>query len=474
MKTMSDTGRDRDIILDSIADGVFTVDAEWRITSFNRAAEKITGVAREEAIGKSCSAVFRSSICETHCALRRTMETGREIVNATVDIVTADGRSVPISVSTALLKGEAGRVVGGVETFRDLTAVEELRKELEGRYTFRDILSRSHRMRELFDILPEVAASESTVLIEGESGTGKELLARAIHGLSPRSEGPLVTVNCGALPDTLLESELFGHKAGAFTDAKSDRPGRFALAEGGTIFLDEVGDVSPAMQVRLLRVLQERIYEPLGGTEPVRADVRVVAATNQNLDRLVAEGGFRQDLYYRINVVRLELPPLRERKEDIPLLVDHFVAHFNGLQGRVASGHSAKDTRRGKAVAGVADGTLARLMAHDFPGNVRELENIIEHAFVLCRGGMIEPRHLPEPFRSAAGESGALSRAGTTLEVMEKVFILAALKRNAWNRRNAAKELGIHRGTLRRRMKALGIDAMSADRQAPENQPTDE
>ncbi len=446
---MSDTSRDRDIILDSVADGVFTVDAEWRITSFNRAAEKITGVARAEAIGKSCSAVFRSSICETDCALRRTMETGREIVNATVNIVTADGRSVPISVSTALLKGGAGRVAGGVATVPARPAGGELRPELAGRYTFRDILSRSHRMRELFDILPEVAASESTVLIEGESGTGKELLARAIHGLSARAAGPLVTVNCGALPDTLLESELFGHKAGAFTDAKSDRPGRFALAEGGTIFLDEVGDVSPAMQVRLLRVLQEKTYEPLGGIAPVRADVRVIAATNQGLDRLVAEGGFRRDLYYRINVVRLELPPLRERKEDIPLLVDHFIAHFNGLQG--------------KAIGGVSDETLARLMAHDFPGNVRELENVIEHAFVLCRGGMIEPRHLPGPFRPAAGESGAPPRAGTTLEQMEKVFIMAALDRNAWNRRNAAKELGIHRSTLRRRMKVLGINAPESD-----------
>ena len=442
---MNGPDKRREIILDSIADGVFTVDEAWRITSFNRAAEKITGVPREEAVGRHCSSVFRSSICESGCALKETMETGREIVNRTVNIVAADGRTVPISVSTALLKDESENVIGGVETFRDLTAVEELRKELEGRYTFRDILSRNHRMRELFDILPEVAASESTVLIGGESGTGKELLARAIHSLSPRAEGPLVTVNCGALPDTLLESELFGYKAGAFTDAKKDKPGRFALAEGGTVFLDEIGDVTPAMQVRLLRVLQEKVYEPLGGTAPVRANVRVITATNQKLDELVAGGKFRQDLYYRINVVRLSLPPLRERKEDVPLLVDHFIARFNRLQG--------------KAISGVADETLACLMGHDFPGNVRELENIIEHAFVLCRGAVIGPQHLPEPFRSAAsGTRPDSPSGGSTLEEMEKVFILAALKRHGWNRRNAAKELGIHRSTLRRKIKTLGID----------------
>ncbi len=440
---MDGTNKERDIILDSVADGVFTVDGEWRVTSFNRAAERITGVPRGEAIGRQCSSVFRSNICETDCALRRTMETGQQIVNRTVNIVAANGRTVPISVSTALLRNEGGQVIGGVETFRDLTAVEELRKELEGRYTFRDILSRNHRMGELFGILPEVAVSESTVLIEGESGTGKELLARAIHSLSPRAGGPLVTVNCGALPDTLLESELFGHKAGAFTDAKKDRPGRFALAEGGTIFLDEIGDVSPAMQARLLRVLQERIYEPLGGTESVKADLRVIAATNRDLKRLVDEGRFRQDLYYRVNVVQLEIPPLRERKEDIPLLVDHFIARFNGIQG--------------KGISGVSDDVLACLMAHSFPGNVRELENIIEHAFVLCRGGVIETRHLPEPFRAPPGPKS--SRGGKTLEEMEKVFILAALKRSGWRRGEAAKELGIHRSTLRRKMKALGIEA---------------
>ena len=434
---MDEAHEERDIILDSVADGVFTVDAEWRITSFNRAAERITGVPREKAIGRPCNSIFRSSICESDCALRQTTETGEEIVNRTIDVVNAQGKRLPVSISTALLKDKRGRAVGGVETFRDLSAVEALRKELDDRYTFQDMLSRNHRMRELFDILPEVAASESTVLIEGESGTGKELLARAIHSLSPRSEGPLVAVNCGALPDTLLESELFGYRAGAFTDAKKDKPGRFALAEGGTIFLDEVGDVSPAMQVRLLRVLQEKVYEPLGGTEPVRADVRVIAATNQGLDELVAEGRFRQDLYYRINVVRLRLPPLRERKEDLPLLVEHFVSRLNRLQGN--------------AVPGVTDGVLSCLMSYDFPGNVRELENIIEHAFVLCRGGMIEPRHLPEPLRSEVCAACPDSKgAGASLEEIERVLIESALRRNQWNRLRTAQELRIARSLASR------------------------
>jgi PAS domain S-box-containing protein len=441
--------KQRDTILDSIADGVFTVDEAWRITSFNRAAEDITGVPRAEAVGKRCCDVFRASICETDCALRRTMETGKPVVNRAIYIVDADANRVPISVSTALLRDDTGRVIGGVETFRDLSLVEELRKELDGRHVFEDIVSRNHRMQQLFDILPEVARSDSTVLIEGESGTGKELVARAIHTLSPRRRKRLVTVNCGALPDTLLESELFGHKAGAFTDAKRDRKGRFTLADGGTIFLDEIGDVSPALQVRLLRVLQDGTYEPLGGTEPLKANVRVIAATNRNLDELVRQGTFRQDLYYRVNVVRLELPPLRERKEDIPLLVEHFITHFNRL--------------REKDVTGLAPEVLAILMEHDYPGNVRELENIIEHAFVLCPGGMIEPRHLPERLRPAGAAEAGLAGGARTLKEIEARFIRDALARNNWNRLATARELGIHKSTLFRKIKSLGIQLPDQD-----------
>jgi PAS domain S-box-containing protein len=233
-------------ILDSVNEGVFTVDRDWRITAFNKAAERVTGVPAERAIGSFCCEVFRANICETNCALRRTMADGKPIVNTTAYIVIHQGRRVPIRISTALLKDDEGTVVGGVETFQDLTQIEQLQKELQSRYTFEDIVGRSRAMTQLFQILPQIAESSSTVLIEGASGTGKELFARAIHNLSGRRKKPFVAVNCAALPDTLLESELYGHKAGAFTDAKRDKPGRFALADGGTIFLDEIGDISPA------------------------------------------------------------------------------------------------------------------------------------------------------------------------------------------------------------------------------------
>ena len=430
-----------DVILDSIADGVFTVDLQWRVTSFNLAAERITGIPRQEAVGRLCSDVFRANICEADCALRRTMETGKPtLVNKAVYIVNARGERIPVGISTALLRDERGKVIGGVETFRDLSLVEELRKELEGRHSFADILSQNHEMHKLFDILPEVAQSESTVLIEGESGTGKELVARAIHSLSPRSKKPLIVVNCGALPDTLLESELFGYKAGAFTDARRDKPGRFALAEGGTIFLDEIGDISTALQVRLLRVLQEKVYEPLGGTQPVKANVRIVTATNKDLSALVKKGEFRQDLYYRVNVVKLSLPPLRKRMEDIPLLIDHFITRFNRL--------------RGKDITGVSPEVLNILMKHDFPGNVRELENIIEHSFVLCRGGLILPEHLPDYLRPARGKR----LPPKTWSELEAQFIGDALRRHGWNRKATAAELGMHKTTLWRKIKRLGIE----------------
>jgi PAS domain S-box-containing protein len=360
-------------ILDSITEGVFTVDSNWRITSFNRAAEEITGIPRERAIGQPCRDIFRANICERECSLRQTIETGSPVVGRTIEILDARGNRKPISISTAILRDRSGDVAGGVETFRDLTMIEQLRKQIERGYCCEDILTCNYRMRRMFEILPAIAETSSTVLIDGETGTGKELFARAIHNLSPRSKKPFVAVNCGALPDTLLESELFGYKAGAFTDARKDKPGRVAAAEGGTLFLDEIGDISAALQVRLLRFLQERVYEPLGSTQPVRADVRMIAATNKNLTELVQSNHFRDDLYYRINVVRLQIPPLRERMEDVPLLVDHFIARFNALQG--------------KEVAGVSDEVLSCLMSYHYPGNVRELENIIERSFVLCRSG---------------------------------------------------------------------------------------
>jgi len=438
----------QDVILDSINEGVFTVDLDWRISTFNKAAQRITGVAPTDAIGRPCCEVFRANICETACALKKTFGTGKPVVNAMAHIVTTGGDRVPIRISTALLKDSNGQVIGGVETFQDLSQLEQLRKELQSRYTFEDIVGRSPAMMRLFEILPQIAASSSTVLIEGPSGTGKELFARAVHNLSPRKKRPFVAVNCAALPDTLLESELFGHKAGAFTDARRNKPGRFALADGGTIFLDEIGDISPAMQVRLLRVLQERVIEPLGGVEPVKVDVRVVAATNRNLSELVKDGTFREDLFYRIKVIHLKLPGLRQRREDIPLLVDHLVSKFNRL--------GAKD------IAGVSPQVLARLMEHDYPGNVRELENIIEQAFVLCRGEMIELHHLPAELRPSGGASGA-DIGAMSLASMEKHLIAEALRRHGGSRKRAARDLGVNACTLYRKIKALGIETPDTD-----------
>jgi len=437
LSRLLESGRYEGVVLDSIADGVFAVDSEWRVCSFNRAAEEITGIPRSEAVGSPCCEVFRASICESACALRETMDTGEPVINRAIYIVRADGARIPVTISTALLKDDDGRTIGGVETFRDLSVEEELRRELQGRYTFQDMVSKSPALLRVFDVLPDIAASEATVLIQGESGTGKELVARAIHNMGPRAEGPLVTVNCGALPDTLLESELFGHKAGAFTDARTDRPGRFSLADGGTLFLDEIGDVSPALQSRLLRVLQDGTFEPLGSTRTEKADVRVVVATNRDLEAMVETGAFRSDLFYRINVVTIELPPLRDRRQDIPLLIDHFVSRFRALTG--------------KDIQGVSPDVLAVLMRHPYPGNIRELEHIIEHCFVMCRGAIIRRRHLPQALQPRS------SMTARSFDEAERAFLEDALERNGWNRAATARELGVHKTTLWRKMKRLEI-----------------
>ena len=438
-----------DIILQSISDGVFTVNHNWRITSFNLAAERITGIRREEALGKYCWEVFRSNMCETDCALRRTMKQGKPFVDTSTYFINSDKQRIPVVVSTSLLKDKDGNVLGGVETFRDMSIVEELRKELDGRFQTGDMVSRSPSMHKIFTILPQVAESDSTVLIQGETGTGKELLARAIHNLSSRRDKPFVAINCGALPDTLLESELFGYKAGAFTHAVKDKPGSFALAEGGTIFLDEIGDVSAAFQTRLLRVLEEGEFQPLGGVKTVKANIRVIAAANKDLPSLVENGEFREDLYYRINVIRLTLPPLRDRKEDIPLLIHRFIERMNSIRGR--------------AVTGIDKKGLELLMSHNYPGNIRELENIIEHAFVLCPNGNILPQHLPDGFISQTLISADHDDPGKELKSAEARVILDALKRNNYSRLETAHDLGLHKSTLFRKIKKLGITLPKID-----------
>jgi PAS domain S-box-containing protein len=443
MKTPLSTRAPFEAILESISEGVFTVDLQWRITFFNRAAEAITGISKSNALGQRCSDIFRSSLCADNCALKETLHTGKPIIGKSAYIINFQGNRVPISLTTAQLFDSDGNLIGAAETFRDITEVESLRNQLMGMYSFGEISSRSPFMHRLFEVLPAIASSPSTVLIFGETGTGKELMAKTIHSMSPRNRGPFVAVNCGALPDTLLESELFGYKTGAFTGANRDKPGRFALAKGGTLFLDEIGDVSPALQVRLLRVLQERIYEPLGSVKPEIADVRVIAATSKYLAEMIKKGEFREDLYYRLNVVPIELPPLRKRREDIPLIVDKFIQKFNALQGR--------------QIKGIDPEALSLLMAHDWPGNIRELENVIERSFILCAGDYIGISHLPEELRSCKVYSGVLGGLRYFRDLHESEAIIEALKNHDHNHSQAAKALGIHRTTLFRKMKKLGI-----------------
>jgi PAS domain S-box-containing protein len=433
------------IILDSITEGVFTVDNDWHITSFNQAAEKITGVKANNAIGMKCYDVFRANICQTKCALAKTLKTGQDIIGLPINILDNKGQNIPVIINTALLKDEHGNVLGGVETFRDITVIENLKKEIAQQYTVEDIISKHHAILTLFGILPTIAKSDSTVLIQGESGTGKELFARAIHNLSKRKEGPFIAINCGALPENLLESELFGYKKGAFTDAKKDKPGRFALAEGGTLFLDEVSDFSPLLQAKLLRILQEREYEPLGATTTEKTDVRIVAATNRDLLEMVKQKTFREDLYYRLNIVNIELPPLRKRKEDIPLLVDHFIKKLN--------------LKTGKQIKSVSDDVIRLFMSYDFPGNIRELENIIEHAFVMCGSKQIGIEHLPKKFTEVVMIESVTKP--TTLhkqfQKTEEEIIKEALQENLGKRSLTAKQLGIHPVTLWRKMKQFGL-----------------
>lgn len=435
------------LILDSIADGVFTVDRNWVITSFNLAAEIITGWESEDAVGNFCSDVFHSSICGKNCAVAEALYTGKPVTNRSITIKDADGKKKPISISAAPLLDVVGNVIGGVETFRDLTVEETLRRQLMQRFTFDEIISKSPAMQRYFDILPDIALSDSTVLILGESGTGKGILAETVVNSSSRRDKPFISVNCGAIPETLLESELFGYRSGAFTDARKDREGRFSAADGGTIFLDEIGDIPHSLQVKLLRVLEEHVYEPLGSNESIKVDIRVIAATNRDLKKLVEEGMFRDDLYYRLNVVNITLPPLRDRKEDIPLLIDHFIDKFRA--------------EKKKDINGISDAVLSRLMHHSFPGNIRELENVIEYGFILCPGGLIQEHHLPDSFHQdepSAGFNQGLQNGGLSLEQIEERAILGALQRNKWKKMMTCRELGISKDTLRRKIERYGLE----------------
>jgi PAS domain S-box-containing protein len=433
-----------DAIINSIADGVVTLSRDLTVTSFNRSAERITGYTAEEVVGRPCREIFKSRGCESACPVRELMHSDKSVVEVEMDIASRDGSLIPVSVSAALLKDENGNAVGAVESFRDLSRVKTLTEELKAKYSFRNIIGKSHEMQEVYHLIRSVARTNVTVLVQGDTGTGKELVARAIHYESPRAGEPFVVVHCAALPETLLESELFGHVKGAFTGATSDRKGRFQLADRGTLFLDEISEVSPAIQVKLLRVLENKQFERVGDSRTTQVDVRLICATNRNLKQMISDGKFREDLYYRINVVSLRLPPLRERDEDIPLLVQHFIEKFN------------KET--GKQVSKVHPDAMDILLDYAWPGNVRELENAIGHAFVHCRGDIIQPEHLPQDIYDAgpAGTETALKML-ESLEEVEKAAIVEMLKRSKGNRTRAAKRLGIGRSSLWRKMKKYGL-----------------
>jgi len=431
------------IILNCISDGVLTIDLEGRIQYANKAMQELIGYPEKALIGKRCEKFVQSNICASKdCILRRSLEKREKISNFETFLINRDGRRIPVNINTDLLYDESGNIIGIVEVFRDISQIKELEERLTDVYQFNNIVTKDRRMKEILSILPSVAQSKSTVLIQGESGTGKELIAKAIHNNSPRKDKPFVAVNCAAIPETLIESELFGHVKGAFTGAHQDRVGRFELANHGTIFLDEIGDMSLSTQAKLLRVIQEEKFERVGGSKTIAVDVHIIAATNKNLLKLVREGKFREDLYYRISVFPITLPPLRERKEDIPLLITHFVDKFN--------------KEMGKSINNIAPQAMKVLMNYFYPGNIRELRNIIEHAFVCSRGNTILPEHLPQEL-VYIDEHREVAPEGSSLTTVEKEWIVKVLEKSGWRYQEAAKRLGISRTTLWRKLKTYGL-----------------
>lgn len=431
------------IILNCISDGVLTIDLLGNIQYVNKAMQELLGHSESELTGKRCEQFIRSNICVSEdCILRRSLAKRENISNYETFVVNSEGRRIPVNINTDLLYDETGNLIGIVEVFRDISQLKELKERLTEVYQFDNFITKDRRMKEILAILPSVAQSKSTVLIQGESGTGKELIAQAIHNNSPRKDKPFITVNCAAIPETLIESELFGHVRGAFTGAHQDRMGRFELANQGTIFLDEIAEMSLSTQAKLLRVIQEEKFERVGGSKTIAVDIHIIAATNKNLLRAVKEGHFREDLYYRISVFPVILPPLRERKGDIPLLITYFIDKFN------------RET--GKSINNIAPQAMKVFMSYFYPGNIRELRNIIEHAFVCSRGNTILPEHLPKELVYAE-ERLEIAPEGSSLNRVEKEWILSVLEKSMWRYQEAAKTLGISRTTLWRKLKAYGL-----------------
>lgn len=434
-----------DIILNSIVEGAIAGGADRKLYFLNKAGQEILGYTFEEILGQPCSMICTGLDCNRECPLLLAAKIGRT-TNFEMKFRTKDGNIIPVSVNLGVMRDSGGNVIGGVGIFRDVSIIKDISKDLGLDFSLKQLIGKSKAISDLKQLILEVAPTNVTVLIRGESGTGKELVANIIHYNSLRRDRVLIKVNCAALSETLLESELFGHVKGAFTGALSDRKGRFELADGGTIFLDEIGDLSPNLQVKLLRVLQEGEFERVGSSKTLKVNVRIIAATNRNLDEMIKDNRFRLDLYYRLNVFPIHIPPLRERKEDIPLLISYII---NKLRSEM-----------GKDITSVSREAMDFLIDYEYPGNVRELENILEHAFVRCQGHTILPSHLPFDDTCVMAKNilkDIRKNSGSAMETVEKELILNAIKQTNYHLNKAAAVLGIGRATLWRKMKKYGI-----------------
>lgn len=430
-------------ILEHLGEGVIIINQDFRIVYFNKRAEEITLHPREAAIGRTCNEILCLPNCKDDCPAARYLEGTENIVDYEAVLTNKVGKQIPILIRFSIIRDPVEVFSGGIITIRDMPSKRMFPEDETEAYAFQGIMSKSKRILQIFEILPDVSRTDASVLIQGESGTGKELFATAIHNLSMHQMGPFIRINCGALPETLLESELFGYSRGAFTDAKKDKPGMFQLAHGGTLFLDEIGDITPSLQVKLLRAVQDGEFIPLGSTRPVRVDVRIISATNRNLEELVQKERFRMDLYYRLNVVKFLIPPLRERPEDIPLLTRHLIKKFR--------------MKSGTDIHGISQDAMEVLQRYSFPGNVRELENIIEHAFILCKESSIQRNHLPSYLFGLEKELEQIRSRGHRIQDVESKTIFEVLEKHDGNRSKAARELGIHRTTLWRKLRRMGL-----------------
>ena len=437
-------------ILEALPEAVLMVGPGGRIRYLNRVAENLLGYSLQEVRDRPCRQVLACEVCSEGCALEQALETGEGRSDFETVLRKRKSGLMTLNGYITLLESGPDGPAGSLMVFRDISQEKSFSDVLRAKYDFKHVIGKNPKIREIYEVLPEIAKTKSTVLIEGESGTGKDLLARSLHKLSPRRDRAFIRINCGALAEGILESELFGHVRGAFTGAIASKIGRFEMADGGTIFLDEIGDTSLSTQVKLLRVLQEEELERVGDSRPIKVDVRVVAATHKDLNQAIQAGEFRPDLYYRLRVMPIRLPPLRERREDIPLLIQHFLERFNREFGR--------------KVGGLSTSAMDILLNYPYPGNIRELENIIEHAMVLCTGPAVQVDHLPmdiRTFQAARRPVAPSSRKGVPVEdplkSSEREVILKILQQTGWNYGKTAQRLNKSRVTLWRKMRELGI-----------------